>query len=201
MFRSAIPCGLSARLAGLAVLAALALGGCGSAAPGAGTGATPTAEGLVISDRAIVDQGGGLHTRSLMEGHPAYNSNPPTSGWHYGGGWLEPKVYDQPQPDELMVHSLEHGMVVIHYRQDLDQATVAKLATLTGKLQQLSPCALLVPRPVARLDVPIAVTAWARLLELRGYDEQVITEFFKQHVGHGPEEICPALTLAPTPSK
>lgn len=188
--------GLRLRLAGLAALAALALGACGTAGPGAGA-ATPTAEGLVISDRAIPDQGGGLHTRSLMEAHPAYNSNPPTSGWHYGGAWLQPQVYREPQPDELMVHSLEHGMVVIHYRQDLDQASVAKLVELTGKLEQQSPCAVLVPRPTARLEVPIAVTAWARLLELRGYDEQVISAFFKQHVGHGPEQICPPLTQAP----
>ncbi|GAB4204302.1 MAG: hypothetical protein OHK0022_29330 [Roseiflexaceae bacterium] len=183
IFRAVVPLAFAATL----------LAGCGGAtgsAPTTAPTAVPTPESAVISERSIPDQGAGLHTRSLMEAHPDYNSNPPTSGWHYGGGWLQAQVYDQAQPDELMVHSLEHGMVVIHYREGLEPATVTKLAELTGKLNQQSECAVLVPRPAARLNVPIAVTAWANLLELRAYDEQAITSFFVKHVGQAPEKIC-----------
>ncbi len=175
-------------------LAAVLLTACGGATGGA-PAAVPTPESAVISERSIADQGAGLHTRSLVEAHPDYNSNPPTSGWHYGGDWLQPQVYEQAQPDELMVHSLEHGMVVIHYREGLEQATVAKLVDLTGRLNQQSACAVLVPRPAARLDVPIAVTAWANLLELRAFDEQAITAFFVKHVGQAPEKICKPLAV------
>lgn len=185
------------RLTVLLTLAAALLTGCGAVVGSAPT-TVPTPESAVISERSLPDQGAGLHTRSLKEAHPDYNSNPPTSGWHYGGDWLQPQVYDQAQPDELMVHSLEHGMVVIHYREGLEPSTVAKLVDLTGRLNQQSACAVLVPRPVARLDVPIAVTAWTKLLELRAFDEQAITSFFVKYVGQGPEKLCPVLT-APKP--
>lgn len=39
------------------------------------------------------------------ESHPAYNSNPPTSGWHFGDGTAGPGIKDQPLPDELVLHS------------------------------------------------------------------------------------------------
>ena len=46
-----------------------------------------------------------------------YNSNPPTSGPHYEE-WEKSGIYDQPLQDEKLVHSLEHGYVVISYHCD-----------------------------------------------------------------------------------
>lgn len=43
-----------------------------------------------------------------------YNSNPPTSGKHYGE-WTRKGVYDKPVSDGHLVHSLEHGYVTISY--------------------------------------------------------------------------------------
>ena len=43
-----------------------------------------------------------------------YNSNPPTSGPHYGQ-WEKPGVYDGVLPDGRLIHSLEHGYIVISY--------------------------------------------------------------------------------------
>src|SRR3990167_4512427 len=42
------------------------------------------------------------------ESHPPYNSNPPTSGWHYvlPANW---GVYAKPLADEQAIHNLEHG--------------------------------------------------------------------------------------------
>lgn len=124
-----------------------------------------------------------------------YNSNPPTSGWHWGGGAAPPGIKDAPVQDTITVHSLEHGFVVFHYRSDLDQATVDKLKTLTLQLQQLNPCIILEPRPVDQLDVPIAATAWTRLLKLNSYDEGALRDFFQKNVGvNNPEKICPVGT-------
>lgn len=44
-----------------------------------------------------------------------YNSNPPTSGKHYGE-WVRAGVYETPRDDRNLVHSLEHGYVTLHYR-------------------------------------------------------------------------------------
>jgi len=50
-----------------------------------------------------------------------YNSNPPTSGPHYEQ-WEKPGVYDRMLPDGRLIHSLEHGYIVISYNCDKNQA-------------------------------------------------------------------------------
>ncbi len=46
-----------------------------------------------------------------------YNSNPPTSGPHYLE-WIKKGIYDIPQDDRNLVHSLEHGYVIMSYNCD-----------------------------------------------------------------------------------
>lgn len=43
-----------------------------------------------------------------------YNSNPPTSGNHYAD-WTRAGVYTNPISDGHLVHSLEHGYVILSY--------------------------------------------------------------------------------------
>jgi hypothetical protein len=132
------------------------------------------------------------HIQNLTDPHPTYTSNPPTSGWHYVNT-APPGVQTQPLPDEMTVHNLEHGFVVIHYRQDVDQATVGQLTTLARELQQLNPCVILEPRPTDKLDVPIAATAWNWLLKQPAYNPDELRAFFRAHVGRGPEAVCKPL--------
>lgn len=46
-----------------------------------------------------------------------YNSNPPTSGSH-SEQWEKPGIYTQPLNDRKLVHSLEHGYIIISYNCD-----------------------------------------------------------------------------------
>jgi Protein of unknown function (DUF3105) len=157
--------------------------------------------GLALANGSSIQRGqqiepqapvGGQHIQNLTDPHPTYTSNPPTAGWHYVTP-ANPGVYTQPLPDEQTVHNLEHGFIVIHYRQGLDQATVDQLTQLARELQQQNPCIILEPRAVEKLDTPIAITAWNWLLKLQSYDAASIRAFFKAHVGHGPEAVCPPL--------
>ena len=43
------------------------------------------------------------------ESHPPYNSNPPTSGWHYGDGVGGAGIHDTEVPDELLVQRSNFG--------------------------------------------------------------------------------------------
>jgi len=130
------------------------------------------------------------HIAEVTSPHGPYNSNPPTSGWHYGGGTAPWGVQTQPIPDELSVHNLEHGGVIIHYRQGLDQTSVDQLTSLTRELQQQSPCVVLLPRPADKMtESPIAVTAWTWLLRLDTADTAKIQAFFRAHVDQGPEHV------------
>lgn len=46
-----------------------------------------------------------------------YNSNPPTSGKHYAD-WIRSGVYETPGEDGNLIHSLEHGYVIMSYNCD-----------------------------------------------------------------------------------
>jgi hypothetical protein len=139
----------------------------------------------------IQDIGPSLHLASPADPLPVpYNSNPPTSGYHWGGGVAPWGVQTQPISDTISVHNLEHGGVIIHYRQGLESSQVQQLSDLTRELQRQNPCVILLPRPAENLDVPIAVTAWDYLLKLDSVDTDKIRSFFRAHVGRGPEAIC-----------
>ena len=46
-----------------------------------------------------------------------YNSNPPTSGPHFAD-WIRAGIYENPKDDRNLVHSLEHGYVIMSYNCD-----------------------------------------------------------------------------------
>lgn len=56
-----------------------------------------------------------------------YNSNPPTSGDHYAD-WIRAGVYDLPKDDRYLVHSLEHGYIIISYNCDVKVGWIKSVA-------------------------------------------------------------------------
>lgn len=126
------------------------------------------------------DMGGQHVARGVA--HLAYNSNPPTSGPHWtdvaGGG-----IKDEIVPDELVLHSMEHGAAVVWYREDLDQSEIDRIkeafSASSGKKIMLAR---------KDLDVPVALTSWGYLLKLNTIDEQAIIEFMQTNNDRGPEQ-------------
>ena len=55
-----------------------------------------------------------------------YNSNPPTSGPHLPT-WVKPGVYDVPQSEGELIHSLEHGYVIISYNCGVHLSFIRKV--------------------------------------------------------------------------
>jgi Protein of unknown function (DUF3105) len=117
--------------------------------------------------------------------HPAYNSDPPTGGWHYDTPW-DPGFYEQPVADEYLVHNLEHGHVVISY-------DCSKLTDCEGtkaqirQLLQRSNNWKLVAVPRKNADAVIALTAWGWLEKLNGYDDTRMMAFINAWRDRGPE--------------
>lgn len=58
-----------------------------------------------------------------------YNSNPPTSGPH-DPDWIRPGVYEVAQDKYKLIHSLEHGYVVIHYNCAIEGAKAQRVKGL-----------------------------------------------------------------------
>lgn len=117
------------------------------------------------------------------EPHPLYNSNPPTSGWHWGDGVAGPGIKDKPVPDELVLHSMEHGAAVLWYKDDLPKADVERLKKI---FNDASGKKIMLPRK--ELDVPVALTSWNYLLKLKTIDEAKIIEFIKTNNDRAPEK-------------
>jgi hypothetical protein len=115
--------------------------------------------------------------------HPAYNSNPPTSGWHdpSPANW---GTYRTEIPDEVLIHNLEHGGIWISYKDPSDSALVEKLEALAERYKSK---VIVTPRP--KNDSPIAVAAWTRLMKLDAYDERKIVDFINTYKNKGPEQV------------
>lgn len=119
----------------------------------------------------------------IGELHEVYNSNPPTSGPHIGDAVAGPGIKNNPVSDELVVHSLEHGAVVLWYRQDLKEEDVGRLKKV---FNQASGKKIMIPRK--EMDTPIALTSWNQILRLNEIDEVKIKEFIETNNDRGPEK-------------
>ena len=119
---------------------------------------------------------GNLHVQSVKEPHEPYNSTPPTSGPHlpYIAPW---GVHTKPIENELQVHNLEDGGVMVQYNCDCPEL-VEKLA---GIVRRHDRYVVLAPYPTMKSR--IALTAWTRLETLDDFDAARIERFIKAYRG------------------
>ncbi|MBI2314499.1 DUF3105 domain-containing protein [Candidatus Daviesbacteria bacterium] len=147
---------------------------------------------------AIASQGANHVPEGTKE---EYSTNPPTSGPHYANS--QPAgIYDKPVQDGNLIHSMEHGAVILWYKpsggtdNQLTEGTEsAKINVLSeqdiDRLKQIFGSVsvskkIMVPRD--SLDVPIALTSWGRLLKLQTIDESQIKTFMETNENRGPEK-------------
>jgi len=133
---------------------------------------------------------GRLHIAEGTDG-TGYTSVPATSGPHWSsadspGPW---GVYPNAQPQERMIHNLEHGGIVIWYQPALLSAD--DLATLTQFVKQQITTdrfkVILAPWSGADFGHPIALTAWDWLLYIDTVDLDTVRSFIDAHILKAPE--------------
>lgn len=117
----------------------------------------------------------------------AYETMPPTSGPHYDQT-ASAGFYSERPPLGELVHSLEHGAVIIYYDSaELNpeaQESLERFAdTHTGTWQSV----IVVPTPVEDPAAPFVLTAWRHKLSLESYDRDVVQAFLAEYLGRGPE--------------
>ncbi|MPZ15287.1 MAG: DUF3105 domain-containing protein [Chloroflexi bacterium] len=131
------------------------------------------------------------------EPHEAYNTKPPTSGSHWnipGEAPVAWGVYKEPIPDEVQVHNLEHGGIMIQYNCRDCPDLVAQLEDLyrrytsQNRLWQYPDSTKVVVAPYDDMSSRIVVTAWGRIDELDAYDEDRIVGFISAYRDKGAPE-------------
>ena len=134
---------------------------------------------------------GNEHFTNENEGE--YESNPPTSGAHYGvpdetgSGAMADGAYQDEIPESRLVHAMEHGRVVVRYSPDLpeDQQLAVK-----GVFDDDPGGMIVVPDP----DLPyeVAVSAWNNAIGCESYNPlvlDVVRNFRDTFRGNGPENV------------
>jgi len=127
--------------------------------------------------------------------HPAYNSVPATSGWHYSGPGLAPApwgVYEDVLPDEVLVHNLEHGGIGVHY--DCPDGCPGLVAALRDLIERAAAGGLkIIMSPYPGMDSTIALTAWNYLDTFDELDLQRVLVFIDAHhaSSNAPEPLVP----------
>lgn len=138
----------------------------------------------------LPDEGNG-HFSKESEG--TYESNPPTSGDHYGvanetgSGALADGAYLTEIPESRLVHAMEHGRIQIRYSPDLpeDQQLAVK-----GVFDEDPGGIIMLPDPDLPYDV--AVSAWNNAVGCKTYDPlalDVVRNFRDTFRGNGPENV------------
>jgi hypothetical protein len=133
--------------------------------------------------------GGGVGQHVAVGQVVAYASYPPTSGQHA----LSPTtwgLHTEPVADELAVHNLEHGGVVISHN-NIPADDLAKIAALLRSYprDQYGEVKLVI-RPYDKIAPgTIVLTAWNWIDELTVYDEVRVKAFMDAHLN----KCCEAL--------
>lgn len=114
----------------------------------------------------------------------AYNSNPPSGGWHYPVT-AKKKFYDEPVADGYIIHNMEHGDVWIAYHPRVSDEAKKELKKFAF--------AKIIITPRKTNDMDIALVAWERVdkfnLDGGPFPESRIRDFIKRYRGKGPEKI------------
>ena len=112
-----------------------------------------------------------------------YPSQFPTSGPH-DPNLLSPGFYDQPQRSERLVHSLEHGMIVMYY-DDPGGDAIGTMRGWTSQFRGPWSGVIAVKRP--GLGREVVLSAWQRNFRLDPFDPAAAAAFLDLFRGRGPE--------------
>jgi hypothetical protein len=121
---------------------------------------------------------GNAHITEAQMGQFTYNTYPPTSGPHLGdlARW---GVHDEPIPNELQVHNLEDGGVLVQYNcPDGCPDLSTELAGIVGRYGE---GVILAPYP--DMEPRIALTAWQRIDQFDDLDQARIDRFIRAYRG------------------
>lgn len=140
-----------------------------------------------------------LASPHVPEGDPIqYNSNPPATGPHYPV-WANFQEYGQPVARGYLVHSMEHGAVLLLYKCEgaACDPIVSELRKVRDAIATDPSCdpsirvrVIIAPDP--ELASPVAAAAWGWIYNAQCVDVPTLTQFVRDRYAKGPENFCTA---------
>ncbi|MBP1986192.1 DUF3105 domain-containing protein [Halolamina salifodinae] len=116
-----------------------------------------------------------------------YERIPPLSGTH-SRDWASAGFYTETQRMEELVHSLEHGAVVIYYDEAaLNDSAEASLRAWANNKDGSWQSIIVVPNPNDDPRGDYVLTAWTHRLTLDSYNAEAVYAFASEYLGRGPE--------------
>jgi hypothetical protein len=116
-----------------------------------------------------------------------YQRVPPLSGTHYAST-VRAGFYEATPLLGSLVHTLEHGAVVVYYDPDEispeARTSLREFASVhTGTWRSV----VVVPNPNDDPRAPYVVTAWRHELTMESYGAETVHAFLSEYLGRGPE--------------
>jgi len=126
--------------------------------------------------------------REHVSGDVDYERVPPLSGPHWGE-WEDAGFYEETPRLERLVHSLEHGAVVIYYDESaLTPEAEESLKAWTDAQDGSWTSIIAAPNPNDDPRGDYVLTAWTHRLVLEeDYDAEALQAFAAEYLGRGPE--------------
>lgn len=169
-------------------LGATSLGAWSTGAPTSGAPSS-VAAACSASVAQHPDEGNG---HAVICSQLAYGTNPPSSGVHYDGNWAAYKTYPKGVPPGFLVHSLEHGALVIGYNCPGEcKDEVALVQAWINSLPADPVCfgdrnkIILAPNPA--LEMRWGAAAWGWTWKATCLDTASLAAFFRAHYGKAAE--------------
>jgi hypothetical protein len=161
----------------------------GGATPRATSTTVPLGTGACTADTKMDVYSSPPHTDTpaykgplTPRNNPTYTVNPPSGGDHLSVA-VPAGIYtgSNVPPDGNLVHSLEHGYVIVWFKP--------------GLLDQVRPVYDFAPRDVllverATMDTQVAATAWHHRLLCSAVDLAQLKSFVQQYANKGPEAVA-----------
>jgi hypothetical protein len=128
----------------------------------------------------------------------AYASNPPSSGPHYPS-WANFQEFAHPVDDGYLVHSMEHGAVLLLYKCADDGGSCSDMIAQLRAVRDAVPTdplcdpgirvrVILAPRSAN--DAAVTAAAWGNTYRADCVDAPSLAAFITAHYAHGPEDFC-----------
>lgn len=114
------------------------------------------------------------HVETPVDYEEQYGMNPPAGGSH-SQYWLNCGIYEEEQPAENAVHSLEHGAVWVTY----NPAMVGEDGVQA--LRDALPSSYIILSPSEDLDASVVASAWGAQVKLDGVDDERLGDFVEKY--------------------